>query len=269
MFSFGRGVGFTYNCGFKCNGHESTLSHCKAKHRRWSSCEHYQEAGVECRRPRKVADTVRISGGYSGFLEVKDDVCNQWYRVCDKGWGLAQARVVCRELDLGFGKLGSLHANSDNVTYINVGYRCTGDECQLADCITEITGNECQLADCITEIPTPDTPTDSCMNNLNEADDCASGFAWVECSPGTLTHHYQNLFLFIFACCVAQTFLTWYQTLTHFMAACEPTLMSFPLFLCRVLWKKAAFPRLLVITIAIIILTGMMTTESCFVSQRV
>ena len=197
VFSFGRGVGFTYNYVFECNGHELTLSQCNHEHVGWYSCKHYQEAGVECHRPRKVADTVRISGagtytgGYSGFLEVKVDEHNQWYKVCDESWGLTQARVVCRELDLGFGKLGSLRASRrhPNVTYVNVRHQCTGDEFQLSDCITKILTLEKTIGfNATSEEDTAEQGNRT--DKPNEAGSCDSGFAWVECSPGRFTHHY-------------------------------------------------------------------------------
>ena len=59
---------------------------------------------------------VRLEGG-SNVYEGRVEVCinNNWYTVCDDGWGSADARVVCKQL--GYSYSGCEFAISRSVVY--------------------------------------------------------------------------------------------------------------------------------------------------------
>uniref|UniRef100_A0AAZ1X4K7 SRCR domain-containing protein n=1 Tax=Oreochromis aureus TaxID=47969 RepID=A0AAZ1X4K7_OREAU len=142
---FGPGTGQVWLTGVTCSGNESSLSECQ--HSGWGNYYyyyynnnyyyyynngHYSDAGVICSGPIRL--TGSGSTGCAGRLEVYHN--NSWGTVCDDGWDLNDAEVVCRQLNCGsalevppsahFGA-GTGQIWLDNVT-------CSGNESSLAEC---------------------------------------------------------------------------------------------------------------------------------------
>ncbi|KAF7990581.1 hypothetical protein HCN44_000386 [Aphidius gifuensis] len=83
---------------------------------------------------------IRLGGSdnkYEGRVEVK--VFGHWGQVCDDGFGMIDAEVICKELGFNFGALkvrpGGFFGNLDPPTRFTVDQlRCTGNETSLREC---------------------------------------------------------------------------------------------------------------------------------------
>ncbi|XP_063058126.1 deleted in malignant brain tumors 1 protein-like [Engraulis encrasicolus] len=130
----GRGTGQIWLDDVACTGRETSLASCRHSGYGRHNCNHGEDAGVVCRRSSK---RMRLVGGRSrcqGRVEIL--FRNRWGTVCDDGWGLNDANVVCRIMRCGaaiqavsgarFGR-GTGQIWLDDVA-------CTGREAVLARC---------------------------------------------------------------------------------------------------------------------------------------
>ena len=78
--------------------------------------------------------TVRLIGsdGTRGDVYIFDKVYYQWRPICDDGWNLRAATVVCRQLNLGPPISIYTHAAGRNYGIENV--TCNGTESNIAQC---------------------------------------------------------------------------------------------------------------------------------------
>nr|XP_054763719.1 deleted in malignant brain tumors 1 protein-like [Lytechinus pictus] len=130
--AFGKGTGPIYVDNLACRGHETSIAFCPNNGVEVHNCTHENDAGVVCSAPIRLVDG---SGPFEGRVEILRNVI--WGTVCDDGWDITDANVVCRELGFGSAKravpasyfgsrsYGSIHM--DNVA-------CTGSEQSLIDC---------------------------------------------------------------------------------------------------------------------------------------
>ncbi|XP_055486353.1 deleted in malignant brain tumors 1 protein-like, partial [Leucoraja erinacea] len=131
--SFVAGSGKIWMDQVACNGSEMFLSACSFSGWEVHDCTHAEDVGVTC----DGEFDVRLAGGSdrcSGRVEVKYN--GQWGTVCDDGWDVRDAEVICRELNCGpsataftgeqFGE-GSGSIWMDNVF-------CRGNETSLSQC---------------------------------------------------------------------------------------------------------------------------------------
>ncbi|XP_041473168.1 deleted in malignant brain tumors 1 protein-like isoform X2 [Lytechinus variegatus] len=143
--AFGKGTGPIYVDNLACRGHETSIAFCPNNGVEVHNCTHENDAGVVCSAPIRLVDG---SGPYEGRVEILRNVI--WGTVCDDGWDITDANVVCRELGFGSAKravpasyfgsrsYGSIHM--DNVA-------CTGSEQSLIDCPHETTHDCSHLED--------------------------------------------------------------------------------------------------------------------------
>uniref|UniRef100_A0A672L1J7 SRCR domain-containing protein n=1 Tax=Sinocyclocheilus grahami TaxID=75366 RepID=A0A672L1J7_SINGR len=149
---FGAGEGVVWLNRVECRGNEIHLWDCPLSLKNHTDCSHKEEDQawiLFCvahyqllHRPHSVPTAldsvnVRLVGGHShcaGRVEVLHR--GQWGTVCDEEWDLADAAVVCRELDCGepVDALGDAHFGPGSGPIWMTFVFCTGSESTLKNC---------------------------------------------------------------------------------------------------------------------------------------
>ncbi|XP_077090934.1 scavenger receptor cysteine-rich domain-containing group B protein [Siphateles boraxobius] len=130
---FGQGSGQIWMDEVYCDGTESSLKNCMTDGWGIHNCVHEEDAGVIC----EDGTFIRLVNGIdscAGRVEVLYN--GQWGTVCDDGWDLSDAAVVCREMGCG----NVIEAKS--AAYFGQGLgpvwmsaaQCTGIEASLMNC---------------------------------------------------------------------------------------------------------------------------------------
>ncbi|XP_023812023.1 CD5 antigen-like [Oryzias latipes] len=129
---FGAGTGQIWLDDVLCKGNESDLSQCTHNGYGINNCGHGEDAGVIC-----AADgEIRLIGPdlCSGRVEVLHN--GVWGTVCDNGWDINDAAVVCRQMGCGSA------LSAPPLAYFGAGtgqiwlsyLLCTGSESDLSQC---------------------------------------------------------------------------------------------------------------------------------------
>ncbi|KAM4570568.1 scavenger receptor cysteine-rich domain-containing protein DMBT1-like [Fundulus diaphanus] len=131
MAHFGVGTGQIWLDEMDCSGSENSLSECSNPGFGIHDCEHSDDASAIC-----AASQIRLTGPTrcSGRVEVFFN--SSWGTVCDDGWDLTDAAVVCRLLGCGLPQtaLSGAHfgEGTGQIWLSNVG--CSGLEDTLTEC---------------------------------------------------------------------------------------------------------------------------------------
>ncbi|CAI8029055.1 Neurotrypsin, partial [Geodia barretti] len=141
-YDYGIGRGPIFLDDVDCSGDEERLIDCEHNEISVHNCNHYHDAGVYCSpRDKSCVDgDLRLVGGdteYEGRVEVC--VSQEWGTVCDDGWDITDARVVCNQL-----RLSNNTGYPVRYAYYDYGMGrgpiflddvdCSGDEERLIDC---------------------------------------------------------------------------------------------------------------------------------------
>uniref|UniRef100_A0A9J7Z5H8 Si:ch211-161n3.5 n=1 Tax=Cyprinus carpio carpio TaxID=630221 RepID=A0A9J7Z5H8_CYPCA len=136
---FGAGEGVVWMNRVECRGNEIHLWDCPHSLNNHTDCSHKEHAGLTC------AGNVRLVGGNSpcaGRVEVLHD--GQWGTVCDDGWDLTDATVLCRELDCGAPAqvLGAAAFGKGDAQMWTQEIQCRGNESYFELCSTSSSSHE-------------------------------------------------------------------------------------------------------------------------------
>uniref|UniRef100_A0A8C3FMM3 Soluble scavenger receptor cysteine-rich domain-containing protein SSC5D n=1 Tax=Chrysemys picta bellii TaxID=8478 RepID=A0A8C3FMM3_CHRPI len=130
---FGRGSDHIWLDDLNCAGTEAALSECNALPWGENDCNHGEDAGVVCSELAQV----RLANGSkhcAGRVEVLHN--QQWGTVCDDGWDLQDAGVVCRQLGCGTALSapgGARFGRGSDPQWLDE-VNCAGTEAALSDC---------------------------------------------------------------------------------------------------------------------------------------
>lgn len=134
---YGPGTGTIWLDNVRCTGNESSIEFCR--HNTWgvSNCDHSEDVGVLC---DTAASNVRVrlvngSSTTNGRVEVFYN--NTWGTVCDDGFGVNDAKVVCRML--GFQIANSMavsgsHFGNGSGPILLDDLECLGSETNIVQC---------------------------------------------------------------------------------------------------------------------------------------
>ncbi|XP_038296953.1 scavenger receptor cysteine-rich domain-containing protein SCART1-like [Canis lupus familiaris] len=135
---FGLGSGPVWTEAFRCAGNESLLFHCPRGpgHR----CGHRRDAGLRCSGEAEFR-LVNGSGGCEGRVELQ--VQGAWAPVCAAHWDLADATVLCHQLNCGSAEATPPggHFGAGDVGIWPDAFHCTGTEPYLWHCPVSTLGN--------------------------------------------------------------------------------------------------------------------------------
>ncbi|XP_064369561.1 deleted in malignant brain tumors 1 protein-like [Dromaius novaehollandiae] len=130
---FGAGAGPIWDGGFECAGNESLLSACARRLPHGQGCTHNSGAGVIC-SPYTGFRLVNGSTECTGRVEL--EARGTWGSLCDAGWDMPDAQVLCHHLGCGFA------ASMPRGGYFGTGsgplwqdtFHCSGTESHLGEC---------------------------------------------------------------------------------------------------------------------------------------
>uniref|UniRef100_A0A8C2E5I8 SRCR domain-containing protein n=1 Tax=Cyprinus carpio TaxID=7962 RepID=A0A8C2E5I8_CYPCA len=133
---FGAGEGVVWLNRAECRGNEVHLWDCPPSLKNHTDCSHKEHAGLTCAESMRVM-LVNGSNPCAGRVEVHQN--GQWGTVCDWGWDIADAAVVCRELGCGTAVTATFNAHfgagsgSVSMAFVN----CSGSETALKHCSSQ------------------------------------------------------------------------------------------------------------------------------------
>ncbi|XP_074851773.1 scavenger receptor cysteine-rich type 1 protein M130-like [Carettochelys insculpta] len=140
---FGEGQGQIWTERFQCVGNESLLFSCPRIPPENQTCSHANDASAICSRFKGVR-LVNGSTECSGRVELQ--VLGDWGTLCDSGWDLADANVLCHQHDCGFAVSapGGGYFGKGTGSVWKDTFHCNGNEPHLWRCpVTALGPSQC------------------------------------------------------------------------------------------------------------------------------
>ncbi|XP_064369538.1 deleted in malignant brain tumors 1 protein-like [Dromaius novaehollandiae] len=130
---FGAGAGPIWDGGFECAGNESLLSACARRLPHGQGCTHNSDAAVIC---SPYTGFRLVNGSTESTGQVELEARGTWGSLCDAGWDMPDAQVLCHHLGCGFA------ASVPRGGYFGTGsgplwqdtFHCSGTESHLGEC---------------------------------------------------------------------------------------------------------------------------------------
>uniref|UniRef100_F6VC89 SRCR domain-containing protein n=1 Tax=Ornithorhynchus anatinus TaxID=9258 RepID=F6VC89_ORNAN len=134
---FGEGQGPVWDEDFRCVGNESFLHDCSRESRPEGTCDHSRDVGVVCSRYTELENG---SSHCEGRVTLQMD--GTWGSLCAARWDLADANVLCHQLDCGVAVSapGGAEFGSGNGLMWKEMFHCSGSETSLRDCPVTVLG---------------------------------------------------------------------------------------------------------------------------------
>ncbi|XP_052410190.1 scavenger receptor cysteine-rich type 1 protein M130-like [Carassius gibelio] len=131
--AFDKGDAQMWTQEIQCRGNESQIHLCPTSPSHENNCSRDHNIGLLCADKRNVR-LVNGSSRCAGRVEVLHR--GQWGTVCGYGWDLADAAVVCRELDCGepVDAVGDAHFGLGSGPILIKNAMCNGSESTLKKC---------------------------------------------------------------------------------------------------------------------------------------
>uniref|UniRef100_A0AC11B342 Uncharacterized protein n=1 Tax=Ovis aries TaxID=9940 RepID=A0AC11B342_SHEEP len=119
--------------GIRCRKTDTSLWQCPSDPWNYTSCSPKEEAYISCEDSRQLR-LVDGGGPCAGRVEILDQ--GSWGTICDNGWDLDDARVVCRQLGCGdaLNATGSAHFGSGSGPIWLDTLDCRGKESHVWKC---------------------------------------------------------------------------------------------------------------------------------------
>uniref|UniRef100_A0A7N5JSE8 SRCR domain-containing protein n=1 Tax=Ailuropoda melanoleuca TaxID=9646 RepID=A0A7N5JSE8_AILME len=131
---FGAGSGKILLDDVQCAGTESHLGQCENRAEAAHNCGHLEDASVICAGAWMAVRLVIGTGRCSGRVEVH--IQGMWGTVCDDLWDLAEATVVCHQLQCGQAMAAptGAHFGAGSGKILLDDGQCAGTESHLGEC---------------------------------------------------------------------------------------------------------------------------------------
>ncbi|XP_055445182.1 antigen WC1.1-like [Bubalus kerabau] len=119
--------------GIRCRNTDTSLWQCPSDPWNYTSCSSKEEAYISCEDSRQLR-LVDGRGPCAGRVEILDQ--GSWGTICDNGWDLDDARVVCRQLGCGdaLNAMGSAHFGAGSGRILLNTLDCRGKESHVWKC---------------------------------------------------------------------------------------------------------------------------------------